>query len=47
MNETKHKKSAFKQKLLSVPQDRRHMQTGTMPGQTMTSLRLMLKSQQA
>ena len=38
----KHKKSAFKESLLSVPYDRRHMQSGTTPGQTVTSLSLML-----
>ena len=41
----KHKKSAFKDCLLSVPLDSRHLQTGATLGQTVTSLCLMLTSQ--
>ena len=33
----KRKKSAFKESLLSVPYGRRHVQTGAMPGQIVTS----------
>ena len=36
------KKTAFKESLLSVPCDRHHVQTGATPGQTVTSLCLML-----
>ena len=43
----KRKKSAFKESLLSVPYGRRHVQTGASPGQTVTSLCLMLTSQHA
>ena len=43
----KRKKSAFKESLLSVPYGRRHVQTGATPGQTVTSLCLMLTSQHA
>ena len=40
----KRKKSAFEESLLSVPLGRRHMQAGTLPGQPVTSLCLMLTS---
>ena len=41
------KKSAFKESLLSVPYGWRHVHTGATPGQTVTSLCLMLTSQHA
>ena len=41
----KCKKSAFKESLLSVPYDSRHLQTGATPGQTVMSLCLILTSQ--
>ena len=41
----KDKQSALKESLLSVPRGRRHMQTAVTPGQTVTSLCLMLTSQ--
>ena len=40
----KHKKSAFKESLLSVPYDRCHMQIDGAPGQTLMSLCLILTS---
>ena len=43
----KRMKSAFEESLLSLPQGRRHAQTGATPGQTVTSLCLMLTSQHA
>ena len=43
----KRKKSAVKESPLSVPYERRHVQTGATPGQTVMSLCLMLMSQDA